>query len=99
MVVGKVIAISTCIPCFIAAICFWNAGFHYAKKKQEQVKEADEAIEKMSVYHVDMRTQSIANMLNMKSLRGLSVYSYRRKDSKFAPYLTSDEPKELLKSS
>ena len=35
--VGKVIAINTCLPCFLAAICFYRAGIFYEKRLFEKI--------------------------------------------------------------
>jgi hypothetical protein len=96
--VGKVIAISTCIPCFFAAICFWIAGKHYEKKRQEQVKQTEKAIENVSAFHVSLRPQDIELLMSMKSFKGLTTLSYRNPKSEFITYLTSEPPKLMLLS-
>lgn len=45
------------------------------------------AIEKVSAYHVDMRTNSISSLLKM-NLKGLRPDSYKQEDSEFSRYLS-----------
>ena len=68
-------ALSTTVPCLLAAICFWRAGAHYVVVKTEQTKVVEEAIEKVSMYHIDMRTNSISSLLKM-NLKGLTPHSF-----------------------
>ena len=73
--VGKVVALSTTFPCLLAAYCFWNAGKHYAVFKEAQVKKVDDAIDKVSAYHIALETQSIASLLKM-NIKGLTKDSF-----------------------
>jgi hypothetical protein len=57
-----------------AAICFWFAGIHYEKFKQEQAKKEKDALDKVSEFNIAMETKSIANLLKM-DLRGLTLDS------------------------
>lgn len=84
--IGKMIALSTTVPCLLAAICFWRAGIYYAAVKTEQTKIVEAAIDKVSAYHVDMRTNSISSLLKM-NLKGLKPDSYREGDSEYSRYL------------
>jgi hypothetical protein len=74
--IGKIVALSTTVPCLLAAFCFWRAGIYYADVKTKQMMVVEAAIEKVSAYHVDMRTNSISSLLKM-NLKGLRPDSYR----------------------
>ena len=86
--IGKIVAFSTTVPCVLAAFCFWRAGIQYAKVKTQQTQIVEEAIDKVSAYHVDMRTNSIASLLKM-NIKGLRPDSYMEGDSsEFSRYLS-----------
>ena len=48
--IGKIVALSTTVPCVFAAFCFYRAGIHYAAQKAESVAVVEKAMEKVSVY-------------------------------------------------
>ena len=83
------IAANNCIVCFLAAICFWNAGYHYAKTKEEQMAMTEKAIEKVSAYHVSLQPGAIDALMKM-NLKDLTTNSYKRPTSMFYPHLSSE---------
>ena len=64
------------MPSFFAAFFFYRAGIHYALFKTKIVEKVEEALEKVSVYHIDLHNESIANLMKM-DLRGLTPNSFR----------------------
>ena len=95
--IGKIVALSTTVPCLIAAFCFWKAGIYYAEVKTKQTKVKEEAIDKVSVYHIDMRADSISSLLKM-NLKGLRPDSYQDGDSsEFSRYLSPTKENVLQK--
>jgi hypothetical protein len=52
-------------PCFIAALCFYRAGFFYQEIIKENQKETDAVLEKASEYNIDLRSQSFDTIETM----------------------------------
>jgi len=95
--VGKVIAFNTCIPCLLAAFCYWRAGIHYEIFKINQEKKVDKAIEKAEAFHVNLLTESIRSLQKM-DLNALRKDSIWQPNSPFKPFLAESSESNLMKS-
>lgn len=60
--IGYILALNTCIPCLLAAICFYKAGTPYECFKVE-IKVEKEGVEyKLRQLELNMRTLSVASL-------------------------------------
>ena len=71
--IGVIIAINTTVPCLLAAFCFYMAGGHYVKFKEDALIEHEDVIQ---------RTEDLQLNVSGLNVAGLAVYESFRKAKK-----------------
>lgn len=73
---GYILAASTAVPCLLAAICFYISGTYYVEFKKKLVAEKEAAMVVAEKEHIELRSESIAELQVMVRSRRLdSLYS------------------------
>jgi MFS family permease len=88
---GTIITLTTTIPCFLSAFCFWKAGFPYEKFKQMEEKKTDVALEKVEVYHVTMEQEAIISLMEM-NVKKMTLDCYNCPESPFHQFTSQVRP-------
>jgi hypothetical protein len=66
---GVILAINTTVPCLLASFCFYMAGGHYVKFKEESLLEHDDVNKRTEDLQLDVARLNVAGLTLYESFR------------------------------